>query len=384
LVLSYRTVAELNPFIFNRPVDPENLIDREPEAQQLLDLAEGGHATRLSAPRRYGKTSLLHRVARDAENAGMNYLEVDFYGVLAHADVIARIEEAYNKLRSPAKRIAIAAIRALRPRMSVGGGPIPAKVEAKPQPTEETTRVLTGLLDLPLTLFKRNGQRTLVAFDEFQGLLAVDPQIDGLFRSRIQRHGDAASYIFAGSHPGLMEQLFGTRERPFFGQARALYLEPLPDPDLADYIGARFEAGQRDVTAVLGALLDLVAGHPQRAMLLAHHLWEQTPRGEAATAEAWQRAQEEMFTEHGEALQAMWDALEVKEQAVLSALTLSTDSLFNQRTLARFNLSKGGAGHARDTLVHAGHLHSIGSDLQLVDPLMGEWIRRLNERIPLD
>ena len=99
--------------------------------------------------------------------------------------------------------------------MSVGGGPIQAKVEAQPQPTEETTRVLIGLLDLPLTLLKRNGQRTLVAFDEFQDLLAVDPKIDGLVRSRIQRHGDAASYIFAGSHPGLMEQLFGTRERPF-------------------------------------------------------------------------------------------------------------------------------------------------------------------------
>jgi uncharacterized protein len=376
-------VADLNPFIFNRPVDPEDLVDREPEAQHLLDLAEGGHATRLSAPRRYGKTSLLRRVARDADNVGINYLEVDFYGVLSHADVIARIEEAYNKLRSPAKRVAIAAIRALRPRMSVGGGPIPAKVEARPQPTEETTRVLTGLLDLPLTLFKRNGQRTLVAFDEFQALLAVNPQIDGLFRSRIQRHGDAASYIFAGSHPGLMEQLFGTRERPFFGQARALHLDPLSDPDLADYIGARFEAGERDVTPVLGALLDLVAGHPQRAMLLAHHLWEQTPRGEAATAEAWQRAQEEMFAEHGEAFQATWDAMEVKERAVLSALTLSTDSLFNQRTLARFNLSKGGAGHARDALLHAGHVHRIGSDIELVDPLLGEWISRMNERTPL-
>lgn len=377
-------MADLNPFIFHRPVDPEDLIDRESEAQRLLDLAEGGHATRLSAPRRYGKTSLLHRVARDAEKAGINYVEVDFYGVVAHADVIARIEEAYNRLRSPAKRIAISAIRALRPRMSVGGGPIPARLELQPQPTEETTRVLTGLLDLPLTLLERNGQRTLVAFDEFQALLAVDPQIDGLFRSRIQRHGDAASYIFAGSHPGLMEQLFGTRERPFFGQARALYLDPLSDPDLADYIGARFEAGQREVTSVLGALLDLAAGHPQRAMLLAHHLWEQTPRGEAATAETWQRAQEEVFAEHGEALQATWDALEVKEQAVLSALTLSTDSLFNMRTLARFNLSKGGAGHARDALVHDGHLHSIGSDLQLVDPLMGEWIRRLSERRRLD
>lgn len=379
MVLYCDTVAEANPFIFNRPVEPEDLINRESEARQLMSLADGGHATRLSAPRRYGKTSLLHRVASDAERAGINYVEVDFYGVLTHADVIARIEAAYGELRSPTKRAATAAIRALRPRMSLGGGPIPAKVEAGPQPTEETTRVLSGLLDLPLGLLERSGQRTIVAFDEFQALLAVDPRIDGLFRSRIQRHGDAASYIFAGSHPGLMEQLFGERERPFFGQARSLYLSPLSDPDLADYIGARFEAGDRDAAPLLDALLDLVAGHPQRAMLTAHHLWEQTPRGQAASPETWQLAQEAMFLVHDEALQATWDGLQVKERAVLAALVLSSESLFNQRTLARFNLSKGGARHAQDALLHEGHLHRLGSDLQLVDPLLGNWIGRLHE-----
>lgn len=377
-------MGDINPFIFNRPVEPENMVDRDAEAEQLLDFAEGGHATRLSAPRRYGKTSLLHRVARDAERIGFNYVEVDFYGVLTHADVLARIEEAYDRLRSPARRFAIAAIRTLRPRLSVGGGAVPAKVEAQLQPAEESTRVLTGLLDLPLTLLDRSGRRTLVAFDEFQALLAVDPQIDGLFRSRIQRHGDAASYIFAGSHPGLMEQLFGARERPFFGQARALRLDPLADADLADYIGARFEAGRRDASPVLGSLLDLVAGHPQRAMMLAHHLWERTPRDRAATPELWQEAVEQLFAEHGEAFGATWDSLEVKERAVLTAITLGADSLFNQRTLSRFNLSKGGVQHARDALVHEGHLRSTGSAVELVDPLLAEWIRRLDDRSARD
>jgi hypothetical protein len=368
-------MEDLNPFIFNRPVDPEDLIDRRQEAEQLLGLAEGGHATRLSAPRRYGKTSLLHRVGADAEAIGFGYVEVDFYGVLSQADVISRLEEAYMRLRSPLRRIAIAAIAALRPRVSVGAGPV--RVEAQPSAVNPLNPVLGGLLDLPVDLFERNGTRTLVAFDEFQALLAVDPQIDGLFRSRIQRHGDAASYIFAGSHPGLMEQLFGTRERPFFGQARALHLDPLSDPDLADYIGDRFERGDRDVSPSLPALLALVDGHPQRGMLLAHHLWEQTPRGTQATPERWQLAVDAVFAEHGEALQATWDALDAKERAVLGAFALSEESLFNRRTLARFNLSKGGAQHARDKLLHAGHLRSVGGNVHLVDPLLGEWIRRL-------
>lgn len=369
---------EINPFVFSRPLDPEHLIDRDREAEKLLTLAEGGHATRLSAPRRYGKTSLLRRLGREAELAGFNYVEVDFYGVLSQVDVAARLERAYRALKSPSRRAADAAIRALRPRVSVGAGPLRVEAGAESDDVPADSRLLMGLLDLPLELFERTGTRTLVAFDEFQALFAVGPQIEGLFRSRIQHHGDAASYIFAGSHPGLMEQLFGVYERPFFGQARALRLEPLEDADLVDYIGERFEAGRRDVTPALAPLLDLVKGHPQRAMLMAHQLWDQTPRGEAATPERWQLALEAVLSEYEEALQATWDSLETKEQAVLAALASGSGPLFAAATQERFNLSKGGTQHARDALARSGHLHRVlGERWQLVDPLLAEWIVRL-------
>jgi hypothetical protein len=365
-----------NPFIFTRPLHPDEMIDREQESAQLLELVEGGHATRLSAPRRYGKTSLLHRLGQEAESIGMNYVEVDFYGALSVADVIGRMEEAYSLLRAPLKRMAVAAIAALRPRASVGAGPL--RVEVDPAAASiNGGRLLTGLLDIPLTLFERNGTRTVVAFDEFQELLSIGGGIEGLFRSRIQRHGDAAGYVFAGSHPGMMEQLFGEREQPFFGQARALRLDPLADADLAEYIGARFEESNRDAAPALEALLAMARGHPQRAMLLAHHLWEHTPPGEKANPERWQDAVESVFEEHGEAFAATWDSLSGKEQAVLAAVAMSPDPLFGKRTLERFNLSRGGAQHAREKLAHVGHLHSVDGEWQLVDPLLAEWILRL-------
>ena len=372
-----RTV-ELNPFVFNRPLDPEQLIDRDQEAKQLLQLAEGGHASRLSAPRRYGKTSLLRRIGRDAEFAGLTYLEVDFYGALSITDVVGRMEEAYGRLRSPLRRAAVAAIVALRPKLSIGAGPL--RVEAQALPRTEANRILAGLLDLPLTLFRRDGTRTLVAFDEFQELLAIGEGIDGLFRSHIQRHGDAASYIYAGSQPGLMHELFGLQERPFFGQARVFRLAPLSDADLVEYIGLRFEETRREAMPALMALLDKAQGHPQRAMLLAHHLWERTPRGGEATAEIWAETLNAVLEEHSEALEAVWDALSNSEQAVMAALSLSDESLFNQRTLNRFNLSKGAAQHARDKLARVGHLQQVDGQWRLVDPLLAEWIARLEIR----
>lgn len=370
-------MEDLNPFVFSRPVDPADLIDRDVEVEKLLALAEGGHATRLSAPRRYGKTSLLRRVGREAERGGLNYVEVDFYGLLSHADLAARLEKGYRGLRTAPRRAANAAIRALRPRVSVGAGPV--KVEAGPLAGASAvdSRLLMGLLDLPLELYERTGARTVVAFDEFQDLLAAGEGIDGLFRSRIQRHGDAASYIFAGSHPGLMEQLFGAYERPFFGQAQVMRLDPLRDSDLVEYIGERFERGGRDAMPVMDALLDLAKGHPQRAMLLAHELWDQTPKGEAATPERWQAALDAVFVDNAEGLEATWGALEKKEQAVLAALALNQGPLFSEGTLLHFNLSKGGAQHARRALARSGHLHQVGDRWQLVDPLLADWIVRL-------
>lgn len=369
---------ELNPFVFNRPLEPEHLIDRDEEAARLLHLAEGGHASRLSAPRRYGKTSLLRRVGRDAELAGLNYVEVDFYGALSVSDVVGRMEEAYGRLRTPLRRAALAAIDTLRPKLSIGAGPL--RVEAQALPRERANKVLSGLLDLPLMLFQRNGARTLIAFDEFQELLSIGEGIDGLFRSHIQRHGDAASYIFAGSQPGLMHQLFGLQERPFFGQARVFRLDPLADADLIEYVGTRFEETGREAMPSLLALLDMARGHPQRAMLLAHHLWERTPRGGEATPEVWAEVRESVFAEHGEALEAAWDAMGSNEQAVMAALSFGSESLFNQRTLSRFNLSKGAAQHARDKLAQMGHLHRIDGQWEVVDPLLAEWIVRLGVR----
>jgi hypothetical protein len=367
-------MTQLNPFVFDRPIPAADLIDRDQETEQMLLLAEGGHSVRLAAPRRYGKTSLLRRLGEEAGKAGMNYVEVDFYGVLSRQDVAGRLEEAYGKMRPGPQRIARAVIQTLRPSLSVSAGGL--RLESRPQLEEQMGRHLTGLLDLPVDLYERTGRRTLVAFDEFQALLAVDSGIDGLFRSRIQRHGDAASYVFAGSHPGLMAHLFGAHERPFFGQARSLKLDPLPGSEVVEHVGKRFAATGREVGRTIEPLLDLAAGHPQRVMLLAHHLWQHTPDGAVAGAEQWQAALESVFAEQDDALRATWDSLEVKERAVFTALALG-EPVFGARTLARFNLSKGGAQHARKALAHTGHIQRIGQTWKPVDPLLSRWVVEL-------
>src|SRR5437870_12143707 len=91
-------LADTNPFVYSHPIPPDEIIDRDEETATLLKHAIGGHYVRLYAPRKYGKTSLLRRVLRDAERREqMIPVLVDLYGVLSVADVAIRFERAYAR-----------------------------------------------------------------------------------------------------------------------------------------------------------------------------------------------------------------------------------------------------------------------------------------------
>jgi len=371
--------GSFNPFVYDDPLPPDQLVDREPETKQLLELAEGGHNTRLQAPRRYGKTTLLGKVREEAGDVGMSTVYVDFYRAVTLAEVSRRIEEAYLAGLAGAARRAVAAVsRRWRGKVSVAPGGVGGELE--PVTRSEQQR-LSDMLDLPKRVHGKSATRTLVVFDEFQDLLRIDSEVDGLLRSKIQFHRDEASYIFAGSEPGMLSSLFTDRDRPLFEQARPILLGPLRDDDLADYIGERFERSDRDPGEALDALLDLVRGHPQRAMLMAHHLWEHTLAGEAADLETFDQALAAMDRETKERFEKTWDSLADKpsQRKVLAALANSPETLYNQRTLAAFGLEKGSAESAVTALIERGEVQRSDGGFLLVDPLLERWLRLTGE-----
>ncbi|MBA2348361.1 MAG: hypothetical protein H0V81_08700 [Solirubrobacterales bacterium] len=75
-----------------------------------------------------------------------------------------------------------------------------APAPARPGADEARTALLE-LLEVPAALYDEDGGLTIVCLDEFQDLLVADDGLDGLIRSVIQHHGEAAAYVFAGSQP---------------------------------------------------------------------------------------------------------------------------------------------------------------------------------------
>jgi uncharacterized protein len=364
-----------NPFVYDRPLPPDEIIDRERELELMLGLADSGQTARLSGPRRFGKTTLLRRLLPDADKRGMDTVYVDLDRVVSLEGASERIEAAYRRqLQGPVRRTAANVIQTLRPRVAAGGAGV--RGEIAPRIEQDARRVLERMLDLPIDIYKKHGRRTLVVFDEFQDILRIGSEVEGLIRSHIQHQAVEAAYVFAGSHPGLMLALFSDRERPLFGQARPIQLAPLDDASLGEYVGTRFEQTGRDAGEALDSLLALVRGHPQRAMLVAHHIWEGTPRGETADLDTFATALDAVDRELREAFERTWERLRTNEARVLAALAASDESLFSQRTLGRFGLSKSGAEQGRDKLIEYGEVERLEDGaLMIVDPLLERWVR---------
>ena len=367
---------EGTPFPFAGPVPPDLLIDRGDELRRLGRRAGDRVNVRLAAPRRFGKTSLLLAHAAQLRETGWRAAHVDLSGVADLTDVSRRIAVAYGQLDVGWMRAQLAGLLArLGVSVSAAGPALTLAARPAGADTAAAETALQRLLDLPLRLHERDGTSTLIVFDEFQELLVARKDLDGLLRSYIQYHGDAAAYVFAGSEPSLMRELFETRERPFFGQADPLELGPLPVQETVGDLADRFAAEDLDPGAALGELVAFAAGHPQRTMLLAYLLAERLSEGEDATPALAEAVVGDALARTAAAHEALWQELDASARTVLAAVADGVAPT-SRRLAADHRVSRGALDAAARRLAEQGHLERRPRDARLVDPLLAEWLRR--------
>ena len=382
----------LRPFPFETPIAPDALIDRREELLSLGHAAAERVHVRLAGPRRFGKTSLLLAHAANLSGAGWRTVHVDMYGVTSLAELCVRIASSYGRIGDHRLRAHLDSLGSRLGLSLTAAGPGLTLGPRRGVPSSESTQTAAAeLLDLPLRLYDQDRRPTLVVFDEFQDLLSAGSSLDGLLRSHVQYHGDAAVYIYAGSQPSMMRKLFTDRERPLYGQAEPLELGPLPADEVLVELTERFEELGEDPGGALSPLLGVAAGHPQRTMLLAHLLHRELsartmgsstlPEGGEvsgiALADAVVRRALGMTDE---AHQAVWDALPAGKKAVLAAIA-DGDSPTGTTTARRFETSRATLQSALRDLGREGqHVTRDGSvgdwgPWRYVDPLLELWVR---------
>jgi uncharacterized protein len=319
----------------------------------------------LYAARRMGKTSLLKQLRAAADREGVTNVLVDLSDALSVPDVAVRLEQAYHALPGRIGRFV---------RRELGGiTALGFSIQRRGQAPDPLAAV-HALLEIPARVAEASGDRALVIFDEFQALMDLKG-LDGVFRSHLQHH-QKVSYVFAGSEPSLLRALFEDRARPLFGQAEQMQLGRLPYSPTHDFIARRMRETGKDAGDVTPQVVQLAELHPQRLMLLAHHLWEHLTE-QPATLSDVRRAYDVAIRAVAAELRYLWDGLSANERRVLAAVASGLSPYQAEARQIAGLASASSAQRSLEALLGRAILERVQDEgLRIVDPFLARWVRR--------
>jgi hypothetical protein len=354
-----------SPFPHHGPLDPTLVRGRDDLVADLVERVTRRRVTAVLGPRRYGKTSVLGRVAADVEAGGSSVVWVDLFELTSMVDLAIRFDAALHGARGAVGR-AVA-----RTAASVGFNLGLVRFDFAKPTRPDTTATVHTLLDLFVQSALEHP--TLLVLDEFSGIARVDGAA-GLLRTKLQHHYQDIGLLFAGSEPSTMRSLFSLREQPFYGQADLVEIGPLTYAAIEDIVDTGFRSTDRDPGRLAQHIHAFTGGHPRRVMQLADAAWTVAVPGEPWRESVWEDALEATRLASGDGNETLVASLSRSEQSVLRILASGGSIWGRSAELAGLNPSPARA--ALEKLRSAGHVVTEDGQHRLVDPVLADWLRR--------
>ena len=295
---------------------PAYFCDRVTETETLTSNVKGGQSTTLVAIRRIGKTGLIKH---------LQYLLNEEY-ICIYADILPT-ENSVDFLNTLATAILNAVpektgfgekiwnfIKSLRPVItfdSLSGEPnISFNIQAKE--SERQIEVLFAFLE-------KQEKKVIFAIDEFQQILNYpEKNMEAWLRTLIQQLRNII-FIFSGSQPHLMNEMFANPSKPFFRSTVFMQLEKIKFETYQEFIIQKFAENKKEIgKEIVAEMLDWTNVHTYFVQLLCNRVF--TNSGEKVTTEGWQNEALKLLNEQQPVFLGYRDILTREQWKLLKAI----------------------------------------------------------------
>lgn len=264
-----------NPFLIAGYHSPEFFCDRKAESSTILEALYNGRNITLIAPRRMGKTGLIHHVFYQLkeQKSDVVTLYMDIYSTQSLGDfvrlfantVLGQLDSVPQKALNRIGQF----IRSCRPVFTfdeITGTP---KVTVDVSPTEEES-TLKEIFDY----LGSSEKRCYIAIDEFQQIAEYPEKgVEALLRSYIQFLPNV-NFIFAGSKQHVMQEMFTSSKRPFYQSTQLLTIGTVNRDEYADFAMAHFAKNNLQLPReVFDAIYNKFDGHTWYIQNLLNRLY---------------------------------------------------------------------------------------------------------------
>jgi hypothetical protein len=213
-----------NPFVTRGYAGPEYFCDRSTETRQLVSAIANGRDVTLVAPRRYGKTGLIHNAFRQlGKDHATIYIDISAFDDLT-TFVEAFSSAVLGSLDSASERIErklLSFFKSCRPTMTPqDDGSFSFSFNLVPSQAKATLKETFDYI-------ASHDRKIVIAIDEFQQIRAFPEKgVEALLRSYIQFVPNA-HFIFAGSKKHMMDEMFVSTKGPFYQSTQLMALGPI-------------------------------------------------------------------------------------------------------------------------------------------------------------
>ena len=366
-----------NPFRFGALALDEAFTDREREVAELSADMRNGQDVVVFAPRRYGKSSLIWRVAQRLVRRRVLVAQVDLMRAPTKERLAEKLAHAiYDDLATPLlrarERLRVFSELRVQPVVTVDqqDGSVSFGFDAHAaRPAIDAT--LEDLFTLPGKLAADRGRRVALVLDEFQEVMDVDPGLLKLMRSVFQEQGDVA-HVYLGSKRHMIERIFNDENEPFWRSAKQMELGVIAPEPFVTFALERFEATGRKLDEQTAAqAVALTGGHPYATQELLYFLWEE--------GGSLDRGLDAVLRSENAHFGLLWERASAAQRLVLEALAvdqpgrpLSTDY---QRRHALPSVAT--VQTALRALARDGVVARIGrGEYAIAEPFLAEWLER--------
>ncbi len=350
----------------------EAFLNRQEECKYLISRIKANKHSVLMAPRRYGKTSLVLRVASEMK---IPYCAMDLLAAYSEEyvrdQIISKVGGLVFELLpkiNKAKEKLIAIFKQMKPEITLDafGQRLVLKLSNKPlQDISET------LLKLDETANHFN-KKAVIFMDEFQQIskLANSHSLEASIRHAVER-SENISYVFSGSNRSLLNQMFGDQSRPLYRLCQTISITRMPKEIYVNYFSACAAAKWKNSLSAnsLEKIFELTELHPFYINVLCQLLWEEsTPPSEEKIITLWH----EYVKTQKHIISHDITELSANQRKLITALAKTpTKEVQAVEFLTPLKISSSSARQALEVLLRADLVHrDAEGSYRILDPAM--------------
>lgn len=234
-----------NPFLISGYYSPDYFCDREVETRKIIDALYNGRNLTLFAPRRIGKTGLIHHVFYNLRNEQPDiatfYMDIfstrnlgDFVRLFANT-VLGRLDTTVQKAKKRIEQF----VKSFA--FTVDSDPLTGMPKASINISANAgTEAMKATISEIFDYLKASGVRCYIAIDEFQQITEYPEEgIEALLRSYIQ-FSPNVNFIFAGSKQHILQEMFLSSKKPFYQSTQQMMIGAIECDKYVEFAVSKF------------------------------------------------------------------------------------------------------------------------------------------------